>query len=166
MTPVGLAVFTGLLLLVVYAGLSTDRALGFSPLLSGRAVSLIGWILVCAGLALWIWCIVCFRRAHGTPVPFNPPREVVTGGPYAFSRNPMLTGVFVFLSGLGILLHSFSMVIVWTPVFIVLNVIAVKFVEEPELERRLGKSYTEYRRRVPMFIPTLRSMRKRNRHVC
>ena len=55
--------------------------------------------------------------------------------------------------GLGFLLHSVSMVVVWTPVFILLNVIELKMVEEPELERRFGKSYKEYKRRVPMFVP-------------
>jgi len=37
--------------------------------------------------------------------------------------------------------------------FIIFNVLELKLVEEPELERRFGESYIEYRRRVPMFIP-------------
>ena len=36
----------------------------------------------------------------------------------------------------------------------ILNVIELTLVEEPELERvRLGAGYSEYRKRVPMFIP-------------
>jgi len=65
----------------------------------------------------------------------------------------MLTGVFAFLFGIGFLLHSVSMVFVWTPVFVIFNVLELKLVEEPELERRFGESYIEYRRRVPMFVP-------------
>jgi protein-S-isoprenylcysteine O-methyltransferase Ste14 len=45
------------------------------------------------------------------------------------------------------------MVVLWTPVFMLANAIEVKLVEEPELERRFGDTYREYRRRVPMFIP-------------
>lgn len=85
--------------------------------------------------------------------PFNPPPELVVVGPYAWMRNPMLTGVFAFLFGVGFLLHSVSMVFVWTPLFLVLNAIELKLVEEPELELRFGASYRDYRQRVPMFIP-------------
>jgi protein-S-isoprenylcysteine O-methyltransferase Ste14 len=31
----------------------------------------------------------------------NPPRELVVAGPYGWVRNPMLTGVFATLFGLG-----------------------------------------------------------------
>jgi protein-S-isoprenylcysteine O-methyltransferase Ste14 len=65
----------------------------------------------------------------------------------------MLSGVFACMFGLGFLLHSVSMVIVWTPAFVVVNVIELKLVEEPELERRFGASYRDYRRRTPMFVP-------------
>lgn len=153
LTPVGLLIFTGLLLLVVFGGLFTDRALGLPRLLSGTPGLLIGLILLAMGLPLWAWCLMVFRRARGTPVPFNPPRELVVVGPYAWLRNPMATGVFASLLGVGFLLHSLSMVCVWTPAAFVLHAIAVLRVEEPELELRFGPAYRDYRRRVPMFVP-------------
>ncbi|MFQ6104169.1 MAG: hypothetical protein ACE5OP_07740 [Candidatus Glassbacteria bacterium] len=45
------------------------------------------------------------------------------------------------------------MVFVWTPVFVIFNVLELKLVEEPELERSFGERYMEYRWRVPMFFP-------------
>ena len=153
LTPVGLVVFFGMLLSVVFGSLYMDRVLGFPKLLSGPIGSLIGMILLTLGLVIWAWCVMWFSKAKGTPVPFNPPRELVTVGPYAWSRNPMLTGVFAFLFGIGFLLHSVSMVFVWTPAFVIFNVLELKLVEEPELERRFGESYIEYRRCVPMFVP-------------
>jgi protein-S-isoprenylcysteine O-methyltransferase Ste14 len=153
LTPVGLVVFFGMLLLVIFGSLYMDRALGFPELLSGPIGTLIGVVLLSLGLVYWILCVVWFSKAKGTPVPFNPPRELVTSGPYAWSRNPMLTGVFAFLFGIGFSLHSVSMVFVWTPAFIIFNVLELKLVEEPELERRFGESYIEYKRRVPMFVP-------------
>ena len=153
LTPVGLVVFFGMLLLVVFGSLYMDRAFGFPKLLSVPIGTLIGVVLLSLGLVIWAWCVVWFSKAKGTPVPFNPPRELVTVGPYAWSRNPMLTGVFAFLFGIGFLLHSVSMVFVWMPAFVIFNVLELKLVEEPELERRFGESYIEYRRRVPMFVP-------------
>ena len=44
-------------------------------------------------------------------------------------------------------------VFVCVPVFVALNVLELKMVEEPELEQRFGESYIAYKRRVPMFVP-------------
>jgi protein-S-isoprenylcysteine O-methyltransferase Ste14 len=68
----------------------------------------------------------------------------------------MLTGVFVLLFGLGVLLRSISLVSIFTPVFILFNVWELEAVEERELEKRLGKDYVEYKKRVPMFVPRLK----------
>ena len=153
LTPVGLAVFGSTLLIVIFGGLFTDRALSFPPLLPGAAGSAAGIPLLLLGSALIGWCVVRFKRAKGTPIPFNPPRELVVTGPYLWMRNPMVTGVFLALFGGGFLLHSLSIVLLWTPAYIVVHVIELKLVEEPELEKRFGESYSEYRDRVPMFIP-------------
>jgi len=133
-----------------------DRALGLPPLLPGALGTAIGVPLLAAGLVVHAWCLVLFWRARwtgGIGVPVNPPRELVTVGPYAWTRNPMLTGAFAWLSGLGFLLNSISMVFVWTPVFVIVNVIELRFVEEPELETPTWRE----RQRVPaaraMFIP-------------
>jgi protein-S-isoprenylcysteine O-methyltransferase Ste14 len=155
--PVGLVVFFGMLFLVVFGSIYMDRVLGFPKLLPGAICTLIGMILLILGLVVWVWCVVWFLKAKGTPVPLNPPRELVTEGPYAWSRNPMLTGVFAFLFGIGFLLHSVTMVFVWTPVFIIFNILELKLVEEPELERRFGENYLEYKQSVPMFVPRVTS---------
>jgi protein-S-isoprenylcysteine O-methyltransferase Ste14 len=67
----------------------------------------------------------------------------------------MLTGVFLALFGVGVLLHSLSIVLFWTPGYILVHLMELKLVEEPELERRFGVAYAEYRGRVPMFFPRL-----------
>jgi protein-S-isoprenylcysteine O-methyltransferase Ste14 len=159
LTPFGLVVFIGMVLLVIFASLGTDQVLGLPALLAGRAGLLVGIPLLVVGVPLWVWCVVLFWRERGTPVPFNPPRELVVRGPYAHVRNPMLTALFLCLFGLGFCLHSPSMVVLWTPVFVAANVVEVKLIEEPELERRFGESYREYKRAIPMFIPGLAWLR-------
>ena len=86
-------------------------------------------------------------------MPFNPPPEVVTSGPYRYARNPMLTGVFLFLFGLGFAFASPSLVFVFTPLFVLANLWELKKIEEPELIRRFGDEYITYRNRTPMFVP-------------
>ena len=65
----------------------------------------------------------------------------------------MLTGVFFLLIGIGALFGSVFLLIVFTPLFILINVWELKSIEEPELEKRLGQDYIEYRKRTPMFFP-------------
>lgn len=48
-----------------------------------------------------------------------------------------------------------SIVCLWVPLLLLLNAIALKRVEQPELELRFGASYRDYKRRVPMFVPRL-----------
>ena len=42
---------------------------------------------------------------------------------------------------------------IFTPLFILINVMELKMIEEPELAMRLGKPYLEYRAKTPMFFP-------------
>ena len=150
LTPVMLAIAISLLLLLVVGSLSTDRVLGLPALVPGVLGTSTGIVVLAAGVALWGWCMVLFK---GKGVPLNPPRDVVAVGPYGWVRNPMLLGFIAAVVGLGFVIHSVSLVVIWTPVFVILNVIELTLVEEPELERRLGAGYSEYRKRVPMFIP-------------
>jgi protein-S-isoprenylcysteine O-methyltransferase Ste14 len=74
----------------------------------------------------------------------------------------METGIFTALFGIGLMLGSIGIALIWTPAYVLLHLIELKQVEEPELERRFGSSYLEYKRRVPMFIPRLRGSRKQD----
>jgi len=162
LTPAGLLVFGGSLFLVVIAGLFLDRMAHLPPLFPGVSSLAVGLPLLAIGSVVCGWCVVRFRRAAGTPVPINPPTELVVEGPYRWTRNPMLTGVFAGLLGVGVLLHSLGTVAISTPAYIVLHLIVLKLVEEPGLERRFGAAYSEYRRQVPMFLPRLsRGMKRR-----
>ncbi|MBA7578067.1 isoprenylcysteine carboxylmethyltransferase family protein [Candidatus Atribacteria bacterium 1244-E10-H5-B2] len=100
-----------------------------------------------------LWSILHFIKVKGTPVPFNPPPKLVTTGPYSYIRNPMLSGVFILMFGFGILFRLISLVFIFTPLFILFNFLELKSIEEPELEKRLGKDCLEYKKSVPMFFP-------------
>jgi len=153
LTPVGFIFFAGSVAAVVLGGLALDRLIQFPRLLPRKAGSILGVVLIISGFLLCAVCVIQFLKAGGTPVPFNPPKELIITGLYLRARNPMLTGLFACLLGIGFLLQSLSILLITTPLYIVAHVIELKRVEEPELERRFGASYTEYRRNVPMFIP-------------
>ena len=155
LTPVGVAVFGGFTALFVLAGILVDSLLTLPNLLPESARLPLAIPTMAVGLGFTAWSALHFLRAKGTPVPFNPPPRLVASGPYRLSRNPMLTGVILFLFGLGFAVNSVSLVLFFVPLFILANVWELKAIEEPELVKRLGAEYAEYRRRTPMFLPRI-----------
>jgi protein-S-isoprenylcysteine O-methyltransferase Ste14 len=162
LTPAGIVFFFGFMALFIFVALQVDKFLDFPKLLPIALNIIVSAPILAIGLFLMAWSVLHFIRVKGTPVPFNPPSKLVATGPYAHVRNPMVTGVFVLLFGLGVLLRSISLVSIFTPLFILLNVWELKAVEERELERRLGEDYVEYEKGVPMFIPRLKARTKKS----
>ena len=155
LTPVGVTIFGAFTAVFVVVALLADRALGLPGLLPDGARLVVSVPLMLLGLAVTAWSVFHFLSAKGTPVPFNPPPEVVDTGPYRYARNPMLTGVFLLLFGLGFFFDSASLVCFFTPLYVLINAWELKAIEEPELVKRLGEQYVAYRARTPMFIPGL-----------
>ncbi len=150
--PIVAMCFFSFIAAFVLLSFMTDRFLGL-PKVSWHPWSTVtGAGFLIAGFFLMALSIAYFIRARGTPVPFSPPPKLITTGPFRFARNPMLTGIFMQLFGLGVMYGSISLAFIFTPLFITINVWELKKVEEPELVRRLGQDYVEYRKRVPMFF--------------
>jgi len=160
LTPIGLIIFGVFTALFVFVAIFVDRLLGLPRLLPEGARFPVSIPLIVVGLAVTAWSAFHFLKVQGTPVPFNPPPKVVKTGPYRYARNPMLTGVFLFLFGIGFSVNSVSLVFFFTPLYVLINVWELKKIEEPELIKRLGDEYIEYRRHTPMFIPGCRSRSK------
>jgi protein-S-isoprenylcysteine O-methyltransferase Ste14 len=113
----------------------------------------LGWALIAVGAALAVSCQWVFiLRGRGTPAPFDAPREVVATGIYRFARNPMYLGGFLILAGFGLVERSRAIVI-FSGLWLVLVHLAVVFLEEPDLRRKFGSSYEQYRRAVPRWVP-------------
>ncbi len=156
LTPLGIIIFSLIITAIMLAALVCDKLLHLPRFVPEEARLVLSLPLMAIGIAVTFWSVFYFLKARGTPVPFNPPPQLVETGPYRFSRNPMLTGVFIFLFGTGVWLNSISLVFFFTPLFIIFIVWEVKQIEEPELIKRLGNDYIEYRKRTPMFLPNLK----------
>ena len=156
LTPIGLIIFGVLTGVFVALSMLTDRWLFLPWPLPRDSTWLIAVLFIAVGAGVTTWSALHFLKVKGTPVPFNPPPELVTTGPYRYARNPMLSGVFLLLFGIGFAIKSLSLVVFFTPLYILANVLELKAIEEPELVKRLGEEYVAYRRRTPMFIPGMR----------
>jgi len=130
---------------------------GLPSLATANVVNIvIAACLAVTGLALSIWAIVYMRRVgDGNPMDAfghevaPRTRHLMTDGPYRLSRNPMLTGVFIYLIGCCVLLWSWQSVAVFV-FFVVIMLIQVR-TEEQRLRRDFGDEYEAYCRRTRRF---------------
>ena len=159
LTPFGATFYILFTSLFVIVALQLDKVLNFPKFITEPINIILAVPIVILGACISLWSVLHFLKEKGTPVPINPPPKLVTSGPFAYARNPMVTGIFIILFGLGILYSSVTLILLFTPLFIFINFWELKAIEEPELEKRLGEEYIEYKSRTPMFIPNLR---KRN----
>ena len=114
-------------------------------------------ILMVLGLALSIWSIVHMKKV-GEGNPFDAynhevaPRtkHLMTDGPYKYSRNPMLVGIYVF--DLGVLLWLMSW---WAWVVFVVEVFFLTLQvrsEEKRLAADFCEEYLHYKENVPRYL--------------
>ena len=153
MTPIGIIFWFSLSVVFVLASLWVDKLLPVRRLFSPPTNLFLSVPLLVIGAMLALWSIYSFSKARGSPVPLNPPKKLLTTGLYSQVRNPMLLGWFILLVGLGIRLNSISLIFIFTPLFVLLNVLYLKTMEEKEMEKKFGEEYLRYKQSVPMFIP-------------
>ena len=96
-----------------------------------------------------------YSVGKGTLAPWDPTYELVKSGPYAYTRNPMITGVACVILGGSVLFESTS-ILSYCVLFIVMNTLWFRFYEEPNLIERFGDEYIGYREQVPMWLPRIR----------
>lgn len=141
----GLIVFIGLIPLLMWWASGKCDVMATTP----AWLLTLGIVLIAMGLALSIWSIVHMRRV-GKGNPFDAfghevaprTRHLMTDGPYRYSRNPMLLGVFVLLLGVVGILHTWQAVMIYVAyVAIMLCQVAS---EEKRLAKDFGDEYAEY----------------------
>ena len=115
-------------------------------------------VLAVLGLSLSVWSIVYMRhKGDGNPMDaFGhevAPRtkHLMTEGPYRLSRNPMLTGSFVYFAGVCVWLWTWQALVVYVA-FIGIMLLQVRS-EEKRLRRDFGEEYEAYCRRTGRFWP-------------
>lgn len=111
------------------------------------------WLI---GSLVILWCFRDFTfKGRGTPLPTDPPRELVITGPYRYVRNPIYVGVALIYMGYFLWFGYWAILIYSALAFIAVHAFVVLY-EEPTLKRKFGASYEEYLERVPRWVPKFR----------
>lgn len=141
----GLLVFVGLMPTLMWLASGRPSIVAVAPVW----LIVVGLAMMLSGLALSLWSIIHMRHV-GKGNPFDAfghevaprTRHLMTDGPYRFSRNPMLLGVFVLLVGVVAILHSWQSALI----FVLFVVVMLRQVasEERRLAKDFGNEYAEY----------------------
>jgi len=88
---------------------------------------------------------------EGDDVPRMDTNKLVKTGFYAHMRHPMHLGLLFFPLSIALIIGSPSFIFIIAPLEMLLMVILIKLVEEPEAIRKFGDDYRQYMKEVPMF---------------
>lgn len=130
----------------------------FNPLYgwNPKVIAVLGFFFLIIGATLFIQSIILFVKiGKGTLAPWNPTRKIVVKGLYRHMRNPMICGVCGILLAEAFLFKSI-IILSWSLFFLLLNHVYFILKEEPDLIKRFGAEYQEYKDNVPRWIPRLR----------
>ncbi len=118
------------------------------------ALRVLGVVVLVAGGALVLETPARFAlQGRGTPAPWAPPERFVERGSYRFVRSPMYLGVLLLVVGQALLLGR-EILFAWAVAAWLIFTSFLAFYEEPQLRRRFGAAYDDYRRRVKRWLPT------------
>lgn len=147
------ALFIGLVLIYVPA-----QILSWTGILRPEIIELpqiAGMVTSAVGAGIALWCVFTFATiGKGTPAPFDPPRRLVTRGPYQFVRNPMYIGAGLALIGAALFYESLSLLGYVGILFVITHSFMVWY-EEPTLRRTFGGDYEDYCRKVRRWLPSV-----------
>jgi protein-S-isoprenylcysteine O-methyltransferase Ste14 len=123
------------------------------PNVTARWLDLLGLALLNLGLLVRLWAVG--YAGGGTRSYKLRAARLVTGGPYAYVRNPIYLGNL--LVGLGVVGVAGS----WVALAVLVVVFSIEYgaivsLEEEFLTRTFGDAYREYAARVPRWLPRLR----------
>jgi protein-S-isoprenylcysteine O-methyltransferase Ste14 len=133
-------------------GVALERVLPLGTLpVSQTVVGLLGCMLLVTGVLVAGWGWLTFRRARTTTVPGKISSQLVTWGPYRFSRNPMYVGLsLVYVGEAGLLRQGWP--VLFLPLVLVYLNWGVIRVEEGKLEVTFPQQYAAYRAKVRRWL--------------
>ncbi len=133
-------------------GLSLDRLVPWSPhWMESEPARWIGWLCAIAAAVLGLASLSLFGLHGTTVIPQNRPTRLVTGGPFAISRNPMYIALTLAYCAAAVLTaRAWPLVVLPIPLCVIDRVV-IPF-EERRMHEVFGAAYADYCRRVRRWL--------------
>lgn len=110
-----------------------------------------GGLLVIAAIILVVRAVSAFAETGETLPPATPSNELLTTGPFQWSRNPIYLAMVLVGVGFGLATLNLWMILTSVGTALLLNFFVIPQ-EEDYLMRRFGSDYAAYRAKVRRWI--------------
>jgi protein-S-isoprenylcysteine O-methyltransferase Ste14 len=127
--------------------------------LDTTAVHVAGLVVSVAGIAATFYAQVAMGESWRIGVDDSERTELVTGGPFAFVRNPIYAAMLPTVLGLAMLVPTWVGLMGFAALVAALE-LQVRVVEEPYLFEAHGGAYASYAARVGRFVPGIGRLRR------
>ena len=105
-----------------------------------------GWPLILAGIGLCTWSVF-----EASEMDITSPPMLLTGGPYALSRNPMYVGWSLIYLGIGLTVNSLWIMALFPVVIAYIHFVDIPR-EEQLLQQQFGQEYQDYQKHVRRYF--------------
>jgi len=112
---------------------------------------LLGLLIVAGGTGLCFYAAALFQARGTTRNPQGEATAFVVEVPYTFTRNPMYLGLTLILFGFAVFFASIAMLLAPIAFVIIIDRMVIPL-EEQNMERLFGASYTDYKTRVRRWL--------------
>lgn len=133
------------------AALEHVRSVQLDQEVSERVTRSVGVVLFALGATISGWGLMTFHAAHTTTVPGKASSQLVTWGPYRFSRNPMYVGLTIAYVGEAFLLRQLWPIALLPLVLAYVNWVVIP-VEQAKLTEVFDGEYAAYQQRVRRWL--------------
>jgi protein-S-isoprenylcysteine O-methyltransferase Ste14 len=110
-----------------------------------------GLAIMLAGFVLMLWGLLTFARVRTGILPIRSATQVVTHGPYRFSRNPMYTGMALAYLGGALSVNSGWSLLLLPFVMLGIYQLVIKR-EERYLSSAFPAEYGDYKKKVRRWL--------------
>lgn len=117
----------------------------------GVAARPLGWTLIGVGLAGFAWALWAIWNKRTTVNPYKAASNLVTGGPFRYSRNPIYVSDWFVYAGVMCLLKTAWPLLLAPGVYLIMRHWVIAH-EENHLLARFGIEYADYRVRVRRWL--------------
>ena len=107
--------------------------------------------IIAFSIILSAWSVAEMTKVGASPDAFNPPAELVTRGPFRFSRNPIYLSFVLIFAGVGLMINSLWMLLL-LPVVVFGLTWGIIIRDERFLEGIFGEKYLAYKARVRRWL--------------
>ena len=111
----------------------------------------IGWLMVAAVVAIDVTAMRTLMAAKTTIMPHRASANLVTGGPFALTRNPIYLANTMLVVAIGLIAGAIWFLVAAPAAAFLTQKLSIG-PEERHLEARFGKKYRDYAKRVRRWI--------------